>query len=191
MAPLAVTGCRLHPRDGFPSALSALSTAAPGSLFKATPRCSWVPSPQKEPRVRPVCPSTGGLAVPPYPSLYRRDLWTGTGRRTLDEKQRIGQVRCILEKTAIPAVRKTSVSRLMDSAGFAEPSAEAPAASIDLLQAAPRLGRDEHAPAADRVKPFSAAKLSFVSENGMTYLSFLLSNFGQSESCFKTAFSQW
>ncbi|KAH3891687.1 hypothetical protein DPMN_015792 [Dreissena polymorpha] len=37
MAPLAVTGCRLHPRDGFPSALSALGTAAPGSLFKATP----------------------------------------------------------------------------------------------------------------------------------------------------------
>ncbi|KAH3734844.1 hypothetical protein DPMN_041294 [Dreissena polymorpha] len=37
MAPLAFTGCRLHPRGGFPSALSALGTAAPGSLFKATP----------------------------------------------------------------------------------------------------------------------------------------------------------
>ena len=37
MAPLVVTGRRLHPRDGFPSALSALSTAAPGYLSKATP----------------------------------------------------------------------------------------------------------------------------------------------------------
>ncbi|KAH3702902.1 hypothetical protein DPMN_077929 [Dreissena polymorpha] len=114
MAPLAVTGCRLHPRDGFPSALSALGTAAPGPLFKATPRCSWVHSPQKEPRVRPVCPSTGGLAIPPYPSLYRRDLWTGTGRRSLDDKQRIGQIRCIQEKTAVSAVKKTSGSRVTD-----------------------------------------------------------------------------
>ncbi|KAH3738115.1 hypothetical protein DPMN_044741 [Dreissena polymorpha] len=32
MAPLAVTGRRLHPRDSFPSALSVLSTAFPGSL---------------------------------------------------------------------------------------------------------------------------------------------------------------
>ena len=74
----------------------------------------------------PYVPHTGGLAVPPYPSLYRRDLWTGTGRRTLDDKQRIGQIRCILEKTAIPAVKKTSGSRVTDSAGFAEPSAEDP-----------------------------------------------------------------
>ncbi|KAH3851398.1 hypothetical protein DPMN_093879 [Dreissena polymorpha] len=37
MATLDVTSRRLHPRDGFPSALSALSTAAPGSLYKATP----------------------------------------------------------------------------------------------------------------------------------------------------------
>ncbi|KAH3832982.1 hypothetical protein DPMN_106278 [Dreissena polymorpha] len=37
MATLTVTGRRLHPRDGFPSALSVLSTAAPGSLYKAIP----------------------------------------------------------------------------------------------------------------------------------------------------------
>ncbi|KAH3885228.1 hypothetical protein DPMN_009221 [Dreissena polymorpha] len=37
MAALDVTGRRLHPRDGFPSALSVLSTAAPGSLYKASP----------------------------------------------------------------------------------------------------------------------------------------------------------
>ena len=117
----------LRPRDSFPSALSALSTAAPGSLFKATPSMFWANIPlTAEPRSVPCILPTGGLAVPPYPSLFRRDLWTGTGRRTLDDKQRIGQVRCILEKTAIPAVRKTSGSRVTDSAGFAEPSAEDP-----------------------------------------------------------------
>ncbi|KAH3891667.1 hypothetical protein DPMN_015772 [Dreissena polymorpha] len=42
MAALAVTSSRLNPRDGFPSALSALSTAATGSLYKAIPRCSRV-----------------------------------------------------------------------------------------------------------------------------------------------------
>ncbi|KAH3849213.1 hypothetical protein DPMN_091609 [Dreissena polymorpha] len=154
MAPLAVTGCRLHPRDGFPSALSALGTAAPGSLFKATPSM-FMGSLPKEPRVRPVCPSTGGPAVPPYPSLYRRDLWTGTNRRALDDKQRVGQIRCILEKTAVSAVKKTSGSRVTDSAGFAEPSAEDQTVRINLLQAAPGLGRDEHAPAADRVLQIS------------------------------------
>ncbi|KAH3847709.1 hypothetical protein DPMN_090040 [Dreissena polymorpha] len=106
MAPLAVTGCRLHPRDGFPSALSALGTAAPGSLYSHTLDVHGFPPITKEPRVRPVCPSTGGHAVPPYPSLYRRDLWTGTGRRALDDKQRIGQIRCILEKTAVSAVKR-------------------------------------------------------------------------------------
>ncbi|KAH3880535.1 hypothetical protein DPMN_004451 [Dreissena polymorpha] len=90
-------------------------------------------------KIRPVCPSTGGLAVPPYPSLYRRDLWTGTGRRALDDKQRIGQIRCILEKTAVSAVKKTSGSRVTDSAGFAEPSAGDQAARINLLQEAPGL----------------------------------------------------
>ncbi|KAH3716558.1 hypothetical protein DPMN_059282 [Dreissena polymorpha] len=89
-------------------------------------------------------------AVPPYPSLYRRDLWTGTGRRALDDKQRIGQIRCILEKTAVSAVKKTSGSRVTDSAGYAEPSAKDQTARINLLQAASGLGRDEHAPAADR-----------------------------------------
>ncbi|KAH3854973.1 hypothetical protein DPMN_097532 [Dreissena polymorpha] len=37
MATLEVTGRRLHPRDGFPSTLSVLSTAVPGSLYRATP----------------------------------------------------------------------------------------------------------------------------------------------------------
>ncbi|KAH3850645.1 hypothetical protein DPMN_093070 [Dreissena polymorpha] len=75
MAPLVVTGRRLHPRDGFPSVLSALSSAAPGSLSKATPRCSWVSPRAKQTQVRPYVLNTGGLAVPPFPFLYRRDLW--------------------------------------------------------------------------------------------------------------------
>ncbi|XP_052271610.1 neuronal acetylcholine receptor subunit alpha-7-like [Dreissena polymorpha] len=41
MAALDVTCRRRHPRDGFPSALCVLSTVAPGSLSKATPRFSW------------------------------------------------------------------------------------------------------------------------------------------------------
>ncbi|KAH3843887.1 hypothetical protein DPMN_117420 [Dreissena polymorpha] len=123
---------------------------SPARVERTRYRRPGFPPITKEPRVRPVSPSTGGPAVPPYPSLYRRDLWTGTGRRALDDKQRIGQVRCILEKTAVQAVKKTSGSRVTDSAGFAEPSAEDQAARINLLQAAPGLGRDDHAPAADR-----------------------------------------
>ncbi|KAH3741466.1 hypothetical protein DPMN_048191 [Dreissena polymorpha] len=76
MATLAVTGRRLHPRDGFPSALNLLSTAAPGSLYKATPRCSSDYSERKSsPRSAPYFLHTGDLAVPLSPSLYRRDLW--------------------------------------------------------------------------------------------------------------------
>ncbi|KAH3852544.1 hypothetical protein DPMN_095055 [Dreissena polymorpha] len=45
MATLVVTGRRLQPRDGFPSALSALSTAAPGPLSRATPSMFLIPSP--------------------------------------------------------------------------------------------------------------------------------------------------
>ncbi|KAH3890839.1 hypothetical protein DPMN_014928 [Dreissena polymorpha] len=79
MAPLAVTGRRLHPRDSFPSALSVLSTAVPGSLYKATPRSSRHASlPPKERSLfcsAPYFLHTGGLAVPLSPSLYRRDLW--------------------------------------------------------------------------------------------------------------------
>ncbi|KAH3725078.1 hypothetical protein DPMN_050907 [Dreissena polymorpha] len=36
MAALEITGRRLHPRDGFPSTLSVLSIAVPGSLYRAT-----------------------------------------------------------------------------------------------------------------------------------------------------------
>ncbi|KAH3849452.1 hypothetical protein DPMN_091855 [Dreissena polymorpha] len=93
MAPLVVTGRRLHPRDSFPSALSVLSTAVPGSLSKATPRCSWncfkpFP-PDKQPQVRPYVLHTGGLAVPLFPSLYRLGPLADPGQRALDEKQRV------------------------------------------------------------------------------------------------------
>ncbi|KAH3789525.1 hypothetical protein DPMN_167705 [Dreissena polymorpha] len=37
MARLEVTGRCLHPRDSYPSTLSVLSTAIPGSLYRATP----------------------------------------------------------------------------------------------------------------------------------------------------------
>ena len=125
--PLSPAVVSSSPRQ-FPQRVERTEYRRPGVPLQSHPlEVSWVPEPPlKEPRVRPVSPSTGGLAVPPYPSLYRRDLWTGTGRRTLDDKQRIGQIRCILEKTAIPAVKKTSGSRVTDSAGFAEPSAEDP-----------------------------------------------------------------
>ncbi|KAH3776962.1 hypothetical protein DPMN_178396 [Dreissena polymorpha] len=83
MATLEVTGRRLHPRDGFPSTLSVLSTAVPGSV--------------------PYVPHTGGLAVPPSPALFRRDLWqVRAGELSTINIGR--QVRCILEKTAKPAV---------------------------------------------------------------------------------------
>ncbi|KAH3890767.1 hypothetical protein DPMN_014855 [Dreissena polymorpha] len=67
----------LYPRDGFPSALSVLSTVAQGSLYKATPRCSWdmhLPA-KSSPRSAPYVLHTCDLAVPLFPSLYRRDLW--------------------------------------------------------------------------------------------------------------------
>ncbi|KAH3896511.1 hypothetical protein DPMN_020688 [Dreissena polymorpha] len=67
MATLVVTGRRLQPRDGFPSALSALSTAAPGPLSRATPSMFLIPSPGPPPYVL----HTGKLAVPlsPVPLL--------------------------------------------------------------------------------------------------------------------------
>ncbi|KAH3725067.1 hypothetical protein DPMN_050896 [Dreissena polymorpha] len=66
MAALEITGRRLHPRDGFPSTLSVLSIAVPGSLYRATPRCSWDYSkaPPSSPRSAPYVSHTGGLAVP-------------------------------------------------------------------------------------------------------------------------------
>ncbi|KAH3800043.1 hypothetical protein DPMN_153668 [Dreissena polymorpha] len=55
MATLVVTGRRLDPRDDFPSALSALSTAAPGTLYKVTPSMLLRPSPSRSRlQVRPV-----------------------------------------------------------------------------------------------------------------------------------------
>ncbi|KAH3876780.1 hypothetical protein DPMN_000630 [Dreissena polymorpha] len=72
MAPLAVTGRRLHPRDGFPSALSALGTTAPGSLFKATPSMFLGP-PQRR--------STGGGVSDPGPSRMSPTLVVSLSRR--------------------------------------------------------------------------------------------------------------
>ncbi|KAH3885833.1 hypothetical protein DPMN_009832 [Dreissena polymorpha] len=57
MATLVVTGRRLHPRDGFPSALSVLSTAVPGPLSEATPSMFLgLQRPPKQPQVRSVLP---------------------------------------------------------------------------------------------------------------------------------------
>ncbi|KAH3701303.1 hypothetical protein DPMN_076286 [Dreissena polymorpha] len=79
MAPLAVTGRRLHPRDSFPSALSVLSTAVPGSLNKATTskfqECFNTSQERSLFWSAPYFLHTGGLAVPLFPSPYRRDLW--------------------------------------------------------------------------------------------------------------------
>jgi len=82
----------LRPRDSFPSALSALSTAAPGSLFKATPSKFQGFPPQQEPRVRPVFPSHWWSRCPAVPVPLQtgpRGFWTGTGRRAPDDKQRM------------------------------------------------------------------------------------------------------
>ncbi|KAH3850693.1 hypothetical protein DPMN_093120 [Dreissena polymorpha] len=79
MAPLAVTGRRLHPRDSFPSALSVLSTAVPGSLNKATPskfQACLNNSPEKKPvLVRPVFPPHWWSRCPTIPVPHRRYLW--------------------------------------------------------------------------------------------------------------------
>ncbi|KAH3891326.1 hypothetical protein DPMN_015420 [Dreissena polymorpha] len=87
---LDVTGRRLHPRDGFPSALSVLSTTAPGSLFKATLSMflgAASTGPKPNPRFALYDLHTGNPAVPLFPSLFRRDLWQG--QRALDDKQRL------------------------------------------------------------------------------------------------------
>ncbi|KAH3749180.1 hypothetical protein DPMN_183671 [Dreissena polymorpha] len=124
----ASTALPLWPLSPSPTVVfipETVGTAAPGSLFKATPSMFMDSLPAEG------TPSPSRIAL--------RDLWTGTGRRTLDDKQRIGQIRCILEKTAVSAVKKTFCSRIKPR-------------DINLLQAAPGLGRDELAPAADRGK---------------------------------------
>ncbi|KAH3878124.1 hypothetical protein DPMN_002008 [Dreissena polymorpha] len=69
MATLEVTGRRLHPRDGFPSTFSVLSTAVPRSLYRATPSMFLGllrgPPPGRSSRwTAPYVSHTGGLAVP-------------------------------------------------------------------------------------------------------------------------------
>ena len=86
MAPLAVTGRRLHPRDSFPSALSVLSTAVPGSLFKATPSMFLGVC---QAQVRPVCPPHWWSRCPAVPGPLQMGPLAGPGRRTLDDKQRM------------------------------------------------------------------------------------------------------
>ncbi|KAH3776339.1 hypothetical protein DPMN_177761 [Dreissena polymorpha] len=75
MAVLVVTGRRLKPRSGFPSALSVLSTAAPGPFSKATPSMFLGLQLQAESEKAQYVLHTGDLPVPLFPSLYRRDLW--------------------------------------------------------------------------------------------------------------------
>jgi hypothetical protein len=93
MAPLAVTGRRLHPRDSFPSALSVLSTAVPGSLNKATPskfQACFNTSPGKKPvLVRPVFPPHWWSRCPTIPVPLQTGPLAGPGQRALDDKQRV------------------------------------------------------------------------------------------------------
>ncbi|KAH3773395.1 hypothetical protein DPMN_174755 [Dreissena polymorpha] len=91
MAPLVVTGRRLNPRDGFPSALSALSTAAPGFLSKATPSMFMGLPHAKQTQVRPVCPPhwSPWSRCSAVPVPLQTGPLTGTGQRTLDDKQRV------------------------------------------------------------------------------------------------------
>ncbi|KAH3737058.1 hypothetical protein DPMN_043634 [Dreissena polymorpha] len=73
MATLVVTGRRLQPRDGFPSALSALSTAAPGPLSRAKLDVS-----DTNTRSTPYVLHTGKLPVPlSQVPLLESIVWLG------------------------------------------------------------------------------------------------------------------
>ncbi|KAH3846864.1 hypothetical protein DPMN_089170 [Dreissena polymorpha] len=93
MAPLAVTGRRLHPRGSFPSALSVLSTAVPGSLNKATPskfQACFNTSPGKKlVLVRPVFPPHWWSRCPTIPVPLQTGPLAGPGQRAPEDKQRL------------------------------------------------------------------------------------------------------
>ncbi|KAH3706980.1 hypothetical protein DPMN_066371 [Dreissena polymorpha] len=83
MAPLAVTGRRLHPRDSFPSALSVLSNAVPGSLNKATSKFQafFNTSPgKKRVLVRPVFPPHWWSCCPTIPVPLQTGPLAGPGQ---------------------------------------------------------------------------------------------------------------
>ncbi|KAH3845484.1 hypothetical protein DPMN_087765 [Dreissena polymorpha] len=86
MATLEVTGRRLHPRDGFPSTLSVLSIAVPGSLYRVFMGC---PHLSQWTQVRPVCPPFWWSRCPAVPGPLQTGPLAGPGRRTLDDKQRM------------------------------------------------------------------------------------------------------
>ncbi|KAH3806624.1 hypothetical protein DPMN_134947 [Dreissena polymorpha] len=90
MAPLDVTGRRLHPQDSFPSALSVLSTTVPASLSKATPSMFMgFPPRSAQTQVRPVCPPHWWSRCPAVPGPLQTGPLAGQGQRTLDDKQRV------------------------------------------------------------------------------------------------------
>ncbi|KAH3736652.1 hypothetical protein DPMN_043224 [Dreissena polymorpha] len=91
MDTLVVTGRRLHLRDGFPSALSVLSTAAPRSLYKATASMFLGPliPREKQPQVRPVCPPHWLSRCPTVPVPLQTGPLAGPGQRIIDDKQRV------------------------------------------------------------------------------------------------------
>ncbi|KAH3851250.1 hypothetical protein DPMN_093730 [Dreissena polymorpha] len=77
-------------RDSFPSALSVLSTAVPGSLSKATPSMFMgFPPHSAQTQVRPVSPPHWWSRCPAVPGPLQTGPLAGPGRRTLDDKQRV------------------------------------------------------------------------------------------------------
>ncbi|KAH3723931.1 hypothetical protein DPMN_049729 [Dreissena polymorpha] len=90
MATLEVTGRRFYPRDSFPSTLSVLSTAVPGSLYRATPSMIMgLPPFNQWTQVRPVYPPHWWSRCPAFPGPLQTGALAGPGRRTLGDKQRI------------------------------------------------------------------------------------------------------
>ncbi|KAH3889394.1 hypothetical protein DPMN_013448 [Dreissena polymorpha] len=146
MAPLAVTGRRLHPRDSFPSALSVLSTAVPGSLFKATPskfQACFITSPGGFWSALYFL-HTGGLAVPLSPSIYRRDLWqVRVSELSTTSPLHLGEDS---NPSSAEDVRLEGDGLSWISRATRRSSPQAKSSAGDSC-----LGHDAHAPAADRV----------------------------------------
>ncbi|KAH3707959.1 hypothetical protein DPMN_067380 [Dreissena polymorpha] len=104
-----------------------------------SPAVVFIPEAYRRPGVRPVCPQHWWSRCPAVPVPLQTGPLAGPGQRTLDDKQR---------KTAIPAAWKTSGSRQRHQQKF--PSIRKYVQVRKSSAGDSRLGRDAHAPAADR-----------------------------------------
>ncbi|KAH3782756.1 hypothetical protein DPMN_160675 [Dreissena polymorpha] len=152
MAPLAVTG-RRHPRDSFPSALSVLSTAVPGSLNKATPskfQACFNTSPGKKPvLVRPVFPPHWWSRCPTIPVPLQTGPLAGPGQRALDDRQRVTSPLHLGEDSNPSSAEDVRLEG--DGLSWISRATRRSSPQVRKSAGDSRLGRDAHAPAADRV----------------------------------------